>query len=149
MMRYIWNHDALARTLDQASAFGPIIKTAFFFYHRGSFLQKCLEGMLYSILKRILEQKSRFASVLLPDFTGLEKGQRAKWNLARFLKAKNDILAQETSFPVKRFLFIEDLDKYDGRPEVIVQFIQSSAKKSSGKRNLSKSVLLQQTVDGL
>lgn len=130
-MRYIWNHHLLSSNLGKDSSFGPKIKTAFFFHHRGSYIQKSFEGMLHSILRRILEQEPRLASVLMPEFMGFERKQRAQWTLTRLIKAYEEILAQ-TTISVEIFLFLDALDEFDGPPEAIVQFIQSSVKNIPG-----------------
>jgi hypothetical protein len=54
LMRYIWEHDELSRLLLDGPQDRTLIKAAFFFHHRGSHVQKSFEGMLHSLLFRIL-----------------------------------------------------------------------------------------------
>lgn len=131
-MRYIWDHQELSEALDDASNDVPRIKADFFFYYRGTHVQKSFEGLLHSILLRILEQGPRLLGLLLPEFAKLDPQQRKKWawNLQSLMKAYDDILTQRL-FTVKLFLFLDALDEYDGPPESIVSFIQSSVDKSS------------------
>lgn len=132
LMRHIWDHDELSRLLNSGPHGRPMIKAAFFFYYRGSYVQKSFEGMLHSILFRILEQEPRLAEILLPEFAELESGQRNQWTwtLPKLMAAYGAILAQQT-IPVDLLLFIDALDEYDGPPEAIVEFIRSSVEKSS------------------
>ncbi|KAK4095782.1 hypothetical protein N658DRAFT_490443, partial [Parathielavia hyrcaniae] len=132
LMGYIWNHDELARLLPQESHDRPVIKAAFFFHYRGSHVQKSFEGMLHSILFRILQQEPRLAKVLLPEFAKLEPRQRElwTWNLPRLMAAYESLLVQNT-LPVNLVLFIDALDEYDGPPKAMVDFIRTSLEKSS------------------
>ncbi|KAI9150045.1 SERAC1 protein [Paramyrothecium foliicola] len=138
LMRYIWDHKNLSTLLEDGTQDLPRIKSAFFFYYRGNHIQKSFEGMMHSVLLRILDQEPRLANVLLPDFVKLEPQQRDRWQwtLPKLMKAYEDILTQDY-LPVEIFLFLDALDEYDGPPEAIVDFIHSSVTKSTaGKTRL-------------
>lgn len=134
LMRYIWDHDELSRLLRNRSqaTHAPMIKAAFFFHYRGSHVQKAFEGMLHSILFRILEQEPRLAKALLLDFAKLELRQRElwTWNLPRLMAAYEAVLIQH-NLPVDLVLFIDALDEYDGPAKAMVDFIRTSLEKSS------------------
>jgi hypothetical protein len=132
LMKYIWDHEDLATALLRRESDIPRIKAAFFFHHRGSF-----EGMLHSILFRLLDQEPRLAASLLADFHRLKVEHRAEWTLARLMKSYEAILAQR-SLPVEIYLFLDALDEYEGRPEVIVDFIQCSVRSRSGAKTRLK-----------
>ena len=132
LMRYIWDHPELSEALNTAPSDVPRIKAGFFFYYRGTHVQKSFEGLLHSILLRILEQEPRLLTLLIPEFVKLDPEQRKSWawNLPRLMKAYDAILTQ-TLFSLKLFLFLDALDEYDGPPESIVNFVLSSVEKSS------------------
>ena len=132
LMRYIWDHQELSKALNAAPSDVPRIKAGFFFYYRGTHAQKSFDGLLHSILLRILEQEPRLLSLLIPEFVKLDPEQRKNWawNLPRLMKTYHAILTQ-TLFSMKLFLFFDALDEYDGPPESIVNFVLSSVEKSS------------------
>ncbi|KAK6068739.1 SERAC1 [Seiridium cupressi] len=75
LMKFILNDE---RTLQQLNTYKQSYKTifaSFFFHHRGSLLQKSLEGLLRSILAQILTQQPELTEVLDPlvkDLMGLK-----------------------------------------------------------------------------
>ncbi|KAK6072174.1 hypothetical protein SCUP515_07506 [Seiridium cupressi] len=75
LMKFILNDE---RTLQQLNTYKQSYKTifaSFFFHHRGSLLQKTLEGLLRSILAQILTQQPELTEVLDPlvkDLMGLK-----------------------------------------------------------------------------
>jgi hypothetical protein len=109
-----------------------MIKAAFFFHYRGSHVQNSFEGMLHSILLRILKQQPPLATILLPEFATLEPERRKlwSWSLPKLMAAYEAVLTQDT-FPVDVLLFIDALDEYDGPPEAMVDFMRASVAKSS------------------
>ncbi|KAK4212764.1 hypothetical protein QBC37DRAFT_374701 [Rhypophila decipiens] len=77
IMRYIWDHPNLSALTDSGTTGRPKIKAAFFFYYRGTHLQKSFEGMLHTILLRLLTLEPRLADI--HPTTGLcEARPRAK-----------------------------------------------------------------------
>ncbi len=131
LMRHIWDHPNLPGLIGKGTQDRPKVKAAFFFYYRGTHLQKSFEGMLHTILLRLLTLEPRLALILLPEFAKLDSQQRAHyvWTLPKLMKAYEDILVRN-ALPVDILLFIDALDEYDGPPEAIVNFIQSSVQKS-------------------
>lgn len=138
IMRYIWDHPNLSELVAKGTQDRPKLKAAFFFYYRGTHLQKSFEGMLHTILLRLLTLEPRLSRTLLPEFAKLNHQQRVHyaWTLPKLMKAYEDILANNV-LPVDILLFIDALDEYEGPPEAIVDFIQSSVQKShQGATNL-------------
>ena len=130
-MRHIWDHPNLSELVGKGTQDKPKVKAAFFFDYRGTHLQKSFEGMLHTILLRLLTLEPRLAAILLPEFAKLDSRQRAHfvWTLPKLMKAFEDILVRNL-LPVDVLLFIDALDEYDGPPEAIVDFIQSSVQNS-------------------
>ena len=132
LMRYMWGHPSLAHLVGKGTTARPKINAAFFFYYRGTHLQRSLEGMLHTILFQILRGEPRLAQTLLPEFAKLEHHQQLHytWTLPKLMKAYEDILTRNR-LPVDIMLFIDVLDEYDGPSKAIIEFIQSSVRKSS------------------
>ncbi|KAL3441383.1 hypothetical protein BJX65DRAFT_313904 [Aspergillus insuetus] len=93
--------------------------------------------MLHSILFRLLDQEPRLAAGILPEFHRLKVEHSAEWTLARLMDSYEAILSQ-SSFRVEVYLFLDALDEYDGRPGVIIDFIQSSIKRRPGAKTRLK-----------
>ncbi|KAK1753330.1 SERAC1 [Echria macrotheca] len=131
IMRYIWDHPNLSKLADDGTPERPRVKAAFFFYYRGTHLQKSFEGMLHTILLRLLTLEPRLAGILLPEFAKLDNKQCADytWTLPMLTKAYQEVLVRN-KLPLDILLFIDALDEYDGPPEAIVDFIQSSVQTS-------------------
>jgi len=132
IMQYIWNYSMMSELVDKRKESRPAVKAAFFFHYRGNHSQKSFEGMLHTILHRLLACEPRLASPLLAQFETLDQQQRETyvWTLPKLMKAYEDVLEHNT-FPVGILLFIDALDVYDGPPEAIVDFILTSVQKSS------------------
>ncbi|CCF35507.1 SERAC1 [Colletotrichum higginsianum] len=139
LIRYLWGHNQLSTLLADEVPGVSRIKAAFFFYYRGTHVQKSFEGMLHSVLLRVLEQEPRLSSVLLPEFARLKHEEREKWvwTSATLMKAYDDILTQ-TKLSVEIYLFLDALDEYDGPTEAIVNFVRTSVLKASSGRTRLK-----------
>ncbi|TID01835.1 Protein SERAC1 [Colletotrichum higginsianum] len=139
LIRYLWGHNQLSTLLADEVPGVSRIKAAFFFYYRGTHVQKSFEGMLHSVLLRVLEQEPRLSSVLLPEFARLKHEEREKWvwTSTTLMKAYDDILTQ-TKLSVEIYLFLDALDEYDGPTEAIVNFVRTSVLKASSGRTRLK-----------
>jgi hypothetical protein len=93
--------------------------------------------MLHSLIFRILDQEPRLAPSLLPDFQKLKEEQRAQWALPSLMRCYESILSQN-SVPVEIYRFLDALDEYQGRPEVVIEFIQSSVRGRPGAKSRLK-----------
>lgn len=95
------------------------IQASFFFHHRGSLLQKSLEGLLRSVLYQIIEQQPELATLLGSAFS-----QRlpSEWTLRNLEKSLRVILQQQT-FSLDICFFFDALDEYDGAPEFISRLL--------------------------
>ncbi|OLE51494.1 MAG: hypothetical protein AUG51_22710 [Acidobacteria bacterium 13_1_20CM_3_53_8] len=107
----------------------------FFFYARGSFIQKSFEGLLHSILHQVLLEEPRLAEMILHLYLnrsrtealrGANVSQRAVWPFED-LVAAFDIILQQNVFPLRLYLFLDALDEYEGRPKLVADFLKSIA----------------------
>ncbi|KAI0835337.1 hypothetical protein F5Y06DRAFT_138452 [Hypoxylon sp. FL0890] len=112
----------------------PII-AGFFFHHRGSVLQKSLEGLIRSIVAQILRQRPALANFLTPlveaslgkkfplELEELkEMFKRHAWTQQSLGNALRLILRQKL-VDLDMCFFFDALDEYDGSPEVIRDFL--------------------------
>ncbi|KAI1879125.1 hypothetical protein JX265_003302 [Neoarthrinium moseri] len=112
----------------------PII-AGFFFHHRGSVLQKSLEGLIRSILAQLLRQRPGLANLLTPliessvgkkfpmeldEFRALFKSHT--WTQQHLGHALRLMLRQKIA-DLDMCFFFDALDEYDGSPEVIRDFL--------------------------
>ncbi|OTA67826.1 hypothetical protein K449DRAFT_364282, partial [Hypoxylon sp. EC38] len=112
----------------------PII-AGFFFHHRGSVLQKSLEGLIRSIVAQILRQRPALANLLTPLIEAslgkkfpLEKEEfeeifkKLVWTQQSLSNALRLILRQKL-VNLDMCFFFDALDEYDGSPEIIRDFL--------------------------
>ncbi|KAI1418315.1 hypothetical protein F5Y13DRAFT_176432 [Hypoxylon sp. FL1857] len=97
------------------------IRAAFFFHYRGSSIQKSFEGLLRSVLSQIISENQLLAKFLWPLFHKQDLTSD-DWSLQVLQKGLHNILAQE-EVPLHLCLFLDALDEYDGRLELICQFL--------------------------
>ncbi|KAI1126995.1 hypothetical protein F5Y10DRAFT_278419 [Nemania abortiva] len=131
---------------------GPIIAT-FFFHHRGSALQKSLEGLMRSILVQMLKQRHELAVLFNPIFEAscgttfpiqdLEKKEQFKPQLERFVWTERSIwralqfVLHQRIFELSVCCFFDALDEYDGTPEVVSNLLDNMLQEShQGKTTL-------------
>lgn len=104
----------------------------YFFHNRGSYLQKSLEGLRYSILHQIVLADERLAQLILPLYLQTVRPRRGDksrncWALADLEKGF-EIIINQSLFPLRLCLFLDALDEYEGRPELVVDFLKSLVK---------------------
>src|ERR1700722_19478112 len=59
----------------------------FYFYNRGSRIQKSFEGLLHSILHQILSRQDKLAEIVLPIYLERSEKQRQHWTLHNLKRA--------------------------------------------------------------
>jgi hypothetical protein len=124
LMKYIYTRCSYGDELPTPSEKRGQICIGFFFHDRGSHLQKSFEGLLHSILYRILDKEPRLAKEIMPVFLQKKEPQKAPWLLPDLMQAFSRIIEQDT-VPVDIYLFLDALDEFNGPPETIAGFIQS------------------------
>jgi hypothetical protein len=99
----------------------------FYFYNRGSRIQKSFEGLLHSILHQILSRQDKLAEIVLPIYLERSEKQRQHWTLHN-LKRAFDLIVRQERFPLRLCLFLDALDEYEGHPEIVAEFLKSIVK---------------------
>lgn len=134
LVKYLHDSEEIALLTKGWNPQTQIICCWFFFYARGSFIQKSFDGLLHSILYQILIEEPRLADMILPLYLqssgiGASRGasavHRAIWPFEDLIAAF-DIILQQTVFPLRLYLFLDALDEYDGRPQLIADFLKST-----------------------
>lgn len=124
IMKYIYTKCSNREELPTPSRNRRQISIGFFFHNRGSHLQKSFEGLLHSILHRILVEEPRLAEEIMPIYLQRKEPEKKPWLLLDLMQAFSRILEQDT-VQVDIYLFLDALDEFDGPPETIAGFIQS------------------------
>jgi hypothetical protein len=124
IMKYIYTKCSNGEELPTPSRNRGQICIGFFFHDRGSHLQKSFEGLLHSILHRILVKEPRLAEEIMPVYLQRKEPEKKPWLLLDLMQAFSRILEQDT-VQVDIYLFLDALDEFDGPPETIAGFIQS------------------------
>ncbi|KAI0097786.1 hypothetical protein F4776DRAFT_658498 [Hypoxylon sp. NC0597] len=125
LMKFIFKDRRTSDLLSDWKGHNTYIRAAFFFHYRGSPIQKSFEGLLRSVLSQILSENPPLSRFLWPLFDKkvLTSGD---WTLEMLKKGLHNLLVQE-EVPLNLCLFLDALDEYDGRLELICQFLTDLA----------------------
>lgn len=117
--------------------FSRSIFAQFFFFHRGTLLQKSFEGFIRSVLHQILQQSDALTDLLLRYEAQLPTQENHRWTTTRLETALYHILRQrqENSEPI---LYLDALDEFDGDPERIALFLLTCAREAQDSRTRLK-----------
>jgi hypothetical protein len=154
LMKFALKDGRTQRALERWSAGHKLVTAGFFFYDRGSSLQKSFEGLLRSILHQLL--------ILFPDVVKILQKFHEKRNPAlplddlplddaalieepnsvvgakqwKLLDLKEAILtlAKQDKIAGRVCLFVDALDEYDGRAVDIAEYINSLTLISDSKK---------------
>jgi NACHT domain len=124
LMKFLHADDRTREYMNNQTDGSWVASVWFFFYGRGSRIQKSFEGLLYSILHQVISQKEQLAQLILPLYTQMTEVQRKYWSL-RDLKEAFDLIKNQITFPLRLYLFLDALDEYEGEFEMIVDFLKS------------------------
>lgn len=129
-MKFLSSSKEIGEHLKSARPGIPTISGWYFFYSRGSYVQKSLEGLRRSILYQIVKSDERLAKLILPIYTKRDMNKRSLWLLEDLKKALETILRQRI-FPLRLCLFLDALDECDDQPALTAAFLRSLAGGSS------------------
>lgn len=114
LMKFLYHHEETKRALSHWAGGQKLILAAYFFFERGSSLQKSREGMLRSILHQLLTVRRDLLSVTFPGLVGVptEEIQFHMDPLAWPELSKHLTRAIKALGESKLCLFIDGLDEY-------------------------------------
>lgn len=130
LMKFLSSSKEIGEHLKSARPRIRTISGWYFFYSRGSYVQKSLEGLRRSILYQIVKSDERLAKLILPIYTKRDMNKRSLWLLEDLKKALETILRQKI-FPLRLCLFLDALDECDDQPAPTAAFLRSLAGESS------------------
>jgi hypothetical protein len=146
LMKYLHDSGETSTCIKPWDVQTRVICCWFFFYARGSYIQKSFEGLLQSILYRLVKEEPRLANLILPLYMerlagaemlpGVVFPKQIVWSFED-LKGAFDMILQQDFFHLRLFLFLDALDEYDGRPQLVADFLKSIA---SPRKNKSTQV---------
>lgn len=123
-MKHITRHRDTHGILERWSHPARPINAAFFFYHRGSKIQKSFDGLVRSILLQILIAMPALCN-FIPEKCLPQPGRvKFDWNPANLDDALQSVLAQRPT-SLKICLFIDALDEFDGHLEILADFLKN------------------------
>ncbi|OTA93958.1 hypothetical protein M434DRAFT_395188 [Hypoxylon sp. CO27-5] len=126
LMKFIFKDRRTSDLLSDWKGQNTYIRAGFFFHYRGSPIQKSFEGLLRSVLSQVVSENRRL-SKFLSSLLDKKSLTSEDWSLEILKKGLHDILVQE-EVPLNLCLFLDALDEYDGRLELICQFLTDLAK---------------------
>ncbi|KAM0812584.1 putative NACHT domain-containing protein [Seiridium cardinale] len=142
LMKFILKDTRSLQQLNHYKQSCRVIVASFFFHHRGSLLQKSLEGLLRSILTQILTQQPQLAAIVEPtikEVMSLEfpmSKQRLnevlksyQWNESLLWNAFR-LLLHQRQYKLTMCLFLDALDEYNKTPEDIKDFLHDVGEES-------------------
>lgn len=141
LMKYIFedNRTRIHLHTDQIRRSDAVCLAGFFFYARGTSVQKSLIGLLRSILIQILECFPSLMSIASPKHWVTVSNQSSlredlpTWSPGDLRQALKRLLGQ-TDVSGNICLFIDGLDEYEGDHEDLVVFLEDLISSSYGQR---------------
>lgn len=112
MLKYIWTHKDGFRKGSRVQS----VDACFFFSHRGSYIQKSFEGLLYCILYQLC-LNDYLANTLIHWQAAVPGGEKLKWNPDTLEDALFHMLQQHMGAAIDVFLLLDALDEFDGNPK--------------------------------
>ncbi|KAK4216729.1 hypothetical protein QBC37DRAFT_453547 [Rhypophila decipiens] len=131
LMKFIWEHPNTRIALWGWAQSGSrdLAMGSYFFWNLGSSLQKSMEGLLRSLLYKILQDRPHLISVIMPELwmAGVTHDRRealASPSYSELLRWFRRLLDRATS-QLRLVFLIDGLDEYDGEYHEICKLIKS------------------------
>jgi hypothetical protein len=131
-MKFIDNHEAKDALLKRWAQPFQLVTASFYFWNSGASMQKCLQGLLQTILYRILSNCPALIKLLCPDRWISDESAEVistEWTLAE-LESVFHKLENEHTLCYKFFFLIDGLDECDGDLYELIFAIQRLAGQS-------------------
>ncbi|KAI3318364.1 hypothetical protein HD806DRAFT_512072 [Xylariaceae sp. AK1471] len=125
LMKFIYQSQQTWELLHRFSSEALQIKTAFFFYDRGTLLQRSFEGLLRSVLHQLLQASESLALLLAQE---LQRGSMPSfaaenWSIEK-LESCIQFVLRQTQIKMELFFVFDALDEYDGQPEFVCNILK-------------------------
>ncbi|KAI0379794.1 hypothetical protein F5Y04DRAFT_282589 [Hypomontagnella monticulosa] len=139
LMHFAYHDDRTKMALESYpySSQGKVSSPAFFLHNRGSPLQKSLEGLLRTIIHRILTDAKELQGPVLSHASKFIKSEVSGWNMSA-LDAAVEAICKQALVPLRICLFVDALDEYSGNHEDIVKFLRGLIKRFPGAKTKLK-----------
>ncbi|OJD32091.1 kinesin light chain p46822 [Diplodia corticola] len=124
LMKHIAYHENTHQFLDKWTYPARLVKAGFFFYYRGSRIQKSFDGLIRSVLLRILEEVPELCQYIPSKCLPLPGKTNFDWSPGNLYDALRSVLEQRR-MRLKICLFIDALDEFDGHLEILADFIET------------------------
>lgn len=122
-LKYLSQHPHTTSLLSRWQQPKELITAGFFFYYRGSMVQKSFDGLLRHILWQILDRAHDLCQDI-PEKCLPEPGETVfNWTNDNLQSALGSVLRQQRK-QLKICLFIDALDEFDGHLDSISDFIR-------------------------
>ncbi|EXJ73272.1 uncharacterized protein A1O5_03032 [Cladophialophora psammophila CBS 110553] len=105
----------------------------FFFFQRGSIIQKSFEGLLRSLLHQILSKIGLLTEKIFSEWFEPNVNNVQRWSL-NSLDRVWDRLIEQKCVPLNIILFLDALDEFDGPAEKVAMFVKRTARGSPGSQ---------------
>ncbi|KAK0631354.1 hypothetical protein B0T14DRAFT_597045 [Immersiella caudata] len=132
IMKFIYEHPRTWELRHRPLGKAIELKAGFFFYYRGSLLQRSFEGVLRSIIHQILKQRADLISFLSPIIASkdLASFHAKDWTIQELEQCLQLLLHQQHTV-LDICFFFDALDEFDGHPDMICRFLSCLAGRSS------------------
>ncbi|KAI2603753.1 hypothetical protein GGR54DRAFT_644494 [Hypoxylon sp. NC1633] len=126
-------HDAKKAKERRKGPQTKLIRVSFYFWNSGHPIQKTQEGLLRSLLWKVLNQCQDLIPIVLGDEAnpGSRRAMQAgtyEWSRAKLKYLMSNLLTQD-QIPIKLFILIDGLDEYDGDHFELADWLMRTASK--------------------
>ena len=129
LLKYAYKHARSTEILTVGDH--PKVRATFFFHDRGSEKEKSFSGLLHGILHQILRQERGLMLAVFAIYKRVQRLRADTWAEEDLRQAFNKILDQKT-LVLDVCLFIDALDEYSGKHEIIANFLKRAVRSRSG-----------------
>ena len=123
LMKFISSNKLTAESLRFWAGHHKLVTASYFLWKSGTDMQKSLEGLLRSLLYKILQQCPTMIGAIAGPQTDLISMNTHSWSLQDLLATFSRLRTNEAS--IKFCFFIDGLDEYDGFHADVIDIIMS------------------------
>ena len=145
LFKYLWAHPRTCEYLERWSGSQPLRVAHYFFWNSGDEMQMSENGLLQSLLHRLLSQDPDLIPRLFPQrwtSYNLVGEHSLPWRRTELLQALRNLVIEE-ELPFKIFFCIDGLDEFNGDHTELVNLFKDMALSSNVKFCVSSRPLLQ------